>query len=80
MACAIHTSHPCIPFAQVADAQVVRDRTTGQSRGFGFVTFIDADVARTVQSSEHSFDGAPPRRAAAPNAFERAVPSAQAAP
>lgn len=32
-------------FGTVKDAQIVRDPTSGQSRGFGFVTYIDANVA-----------------------------------
>ena len=42
---------------QVLEAQVVRDRATNQSRGFGFVTFSDAEVALTVQRAEHTIDG-----------------------
>eukprot|EP00965_Chrysotila_dentata_P239480 6203130-Pleurochrysis_carterae.AAC.3 len=43
---------------KVSEAQVVRDRLTSQSRGFGFVTFTDEEVARQVQTSEHMIDGA----------------------
>ena len=31
------------PFGEVVDAKVILDRETGRSRGFGFVTFSDAD-------------------------------------
>jgi len=33
------------PFGEVSDAMVVRDRATGRSRGFGFVTFNDDEAA-----------------------------------
>jgi cold-inducible RNA-binding protein len=33
-------------FGEVVEAAVVNDRDTGRSRGFGFVTFADADSAR----------------------------------
>ena len=35
----------------------MRDRTTGQSRGFGFVTFVDPAVARAVMMTDHKIDG-----------------------
>ena len=46
-------------FGPVGDTQVVRDRNTGQSRGFGFVTFVDVEVSRAAQASDHMIDGAP---------------------
>jgi RNA recognition motif-containing protein len=37
-------------FGQVTDAAVLTDRTTGQSRGFGFVTFESRkDAARAIE-------------------------------
>jgi RNA recognition motif-containing protein len=33
-------------FGQVDEAKVISDRDTGRSRGFGFVTFSDAEGAR----------------------------------
>ena len=42
---------------QVSDAHVVRDRDTGQSRGFGFITFVDPAVARAVMMTDHKIDG-----------------------
>ena len=35
-------------FASVDDAQVVSDRETGRSRGFGFVTLSDSSQARAT--------------------------------
>ena len=43
--------------SQVSDAHIVRDRLTGMSRGFGFVTFVDPAVARAVQMTDHTIDG-----------------------
>ena len=36
------------PFGQVKSAQVVMDRDTGRSKGFGFVEFNDANQARAA--------------------------------
>lgn len=33
-------------FGQVTEAKVVTDRDTGRSRGFGFVTFVEANSAQ----------------------------------
>jgi cold-inducible RNA-binding protein len=37
-------------YGEVTDAKVVTDRDTGRSRGFGFVTFAQADDARQAQA------------------------------
>lgn len=42
-------------FGEVKDAKVIIDRDSGRSRGFGFVTFADANMARTAQTT---MDGA----------------------
>jgi cold-inducible RNA-binding protein len=36
------------PFGQVKSAQVVKDRDTGRSKGFGFVEMIDGNQARAA--------------------------------
>lgn len=38
-------------------AVVMKDRTTGRPRGFGFVTFKDAEVADRVVQDIHVIDG-----------------------
>jgi RNA recognition motif-containing protein len=35
-------------YGQVKDAQVVQDRDTGRSKGFGFVEMIDGNAARAA--------------------------------
>jgi RNA recognition motif-containing protein len=37
-------------FGNVDDAKVIQDRETGRSRGFGFVTFTDAEGAHAAIS------------------------------
>jgi len=37
-------------FGEVTDARVITDRETGRSRGFGFVTFAEADSARDAMA------------------------------
>jgi cold-inducible RNA-binding protein len=36
------------PFGQVKSAQVVQDRDTGRSKGFGFVEMVDGNEARAA--------------------------------
>lgn len=38
-------------FGEVTDAKVITDRETGRSRGFGFVTFENANDARTAMDA-----------------------------
>lgn len=35
-------------FGEIAEAKVILDRDTGRSRGFGFVTFNDAEAAQSA--------------------------------
>lgn len=42
-------------YGEVVQAKVIKDRDTGRSRGFGFVTFGTADDAQRAQDS---MDGA----------------------
>ncbi len=39
------------PFGEIAEAKVITDRDSGRSRGFGFVTFNDADAAEKAVSA-----------------------------
>lgn len=36
------------PFGEITDAKVISDRDTGRSRGFGFVTYANADDANSA--------------------------------
>lgn len=47
------------PFGTVRSAQVIMDRDTGRSKGFGFVEMNDANEARTAiaELSEKEHDG-----------------------
>ena len=36
------------PYGQVKSAQVIQDRDTGRSKGFGFVEMVDANQARAA--------------------------------
>ncbi len=47
------------PFGEIAEAKVVTERDTGRSRGFGFVTFVRDEDAKTSISKMHgtSLDG-----------------------
>ena len=47
------------PFGAVRSAQVIQDRDTGRSKGFGFVEMTDANEARTAiaELNEKEFSG-----------------------
>jgi len=36
------------PFGEIVEAKVISDRDTGRSRGFGFVTYSDANAAQAA--------------------------------
>lgn len=44
-------------FGDVTEAVIMRDRSTGRARGFGFVVFADAAVAERVTMEKHMIDG-----------------------
>ncbi|GAB5354036.1 hypothetical protein AAMO2058_000085400 [Amorphochlora amoebiformis] len=45
-------------FGDVQDAVIMRDVSTGRSRGFGFVTFVDEETAKKVmEEGKHEIDG-----------------------
>lgn len=44
-------------FGPISDCMVMRDGATGRSRGFGFLTFIDAASVNAVMQKEHFLDG-----------------------
>lgn len=47
------------PFGEVVEAKVIMDRDTGRSRGFGFVTYAEADSATNAVNEMNgaSLDG-----------------------
>ncbi|KAL0353535.1 UNVERIFIED_CONTAM: Heterogeneous nuclear ribonucleoprotein 1 [Sesamum angustifolium] len=44
-------------YGKVVEAVIMRDRTTGRARGFGFVVFADPAVAERVVKEKHMIDG-----------------------
>lgn len=44
-------------FGEVVEAVIMKDRTTGRARGFGFVVFADPAVAEKVVMEKHLIDG-----------------------
>ncbi|XP_076939104.1 uncharacterized protein LOC143607605 [Bidens hawaiensis] len=44
-------------FGEVIEAIIMKDRTTGRARGFGFVVFSDPAVAERVVKEKHVIDG-----------------------
>lgn len=34
------------PYGDIAEAKIIKDRESGRSKGFGFVTFINSDDAK----------------------------------
>ncbi|KAK1397123.1 Heterogeneous nuclear ribonucleoprotein 1 [Heracleum sosnowskyi] len=44
-------------YGEVVEVVIMRDRTTGRARGFGFVVFVDPAVAEKVVREKHTIDG-----------------------
>ncbi|XP_073029747.1 heterogeneous nuclear ribonucleoprotein 1-like [Primulina eburnea] len=44
-------------YGEVVEAVIMRDRSTGRARGFGFVVFADPMVAERVVKEKHVIDG-----------------------
>ncbi|KAL8136605.1 hypothetical protein V2J09_002606, partial [Rumex salicifolius] len=44
-------------YGEVVEAVIMKDRTTGRARGFGFVVFADPIVADMVVKEKHNIDG-----------------------
>ncbi|XP_077216330.1 heterogeneous nuclear ribonucleoprotein 1-like isoform X2 [Tasmannia lanceolata] len=44
-------------FGEVVEAVIMKDRTTGRARGFGFVVFAEPAVAERVVMEKHIIDG-----------------------
>lgn len=43
-------------FGEISEAKVIKDRETGRSRGFGFVTFSSDDAANSAMSEMNGKD------------------------
>lgn len=44
-------------YGEVVEAVIMKDRTTGRARGFGFVVFAEPAVAERVVLDRHTIDG-----------------------
>ncbi|KAG8366900.1 hypothetical protein BUALT_Bualt16G0016000 [Buddleja alternifolia] len=44
-------------YGEITDSVIMKDRNTGQPRGFGFVTYADPSVVDTVIEETHTFHG-----------------------
>uniref|UniRef100_H3G7Q1 RRM domain-containing protein n=1 Tax=Phytophthora ramorum TaxID=164328 RepID=H3G7Q1_PHYRM len=44
-------------YGELTDAALMKDKYTGQPRGFGFVTFADASAIDRVLDETHTLDG-----------------------
>ncbi|CAH9076471.1 unnamed protein product [Cuscuta europaea] len=44
-------------FGEIVEAVIMKDRTTGRARGFGFIIFADPSVAERVVKEKHMIDG-----------------------
>ncbi|GIL66853.1 hypothetical protein Vafri_20242 [Volvox africanus] len=61
-----------LQFGNLECAEVMKDRYTGKSRGFGFVTFVDPASATRALGVEHTIDG---RRCEAKVALPKGEPT-----
>ncbi|KAJ1422774.1 RNA-binding domain superfamily [Sesbania bispinosa] len=44
-------------YGEVMESVIMKDRTTGRARGFGFIVFSDPAVAERVTKEKHNIDG-----------------------
>ena len=44
-------------YGDLVESVIMRDRTTGRARGFGFIVFADPSVAERVIMEKHIIDG-----------------------
>lgn len=44
-------------YGEITDSVIMRDRNTGQPRGFGFITYADPSVVDKVIEDTHIFNG-----------------------
>eukprot|EP01017_Pseudomicrothorax_dubius_P041838 TRINITY_DN6751_c0_g1_i2.p1 TRINITY_DN6751_c0_g1~~TRINITY_DN6751_c0_g1_i2.p1 ORF type:complete len:178 (+),score=26.78 TRINITY_DN6751_c0_g1_i2:217-750(+) len=44
-------------YGDVIDCVLMKDKLTGKSRGFGFVTFLQPEISLELLSKEHTIDG-----------------------
>lgn len=44
-------------YGEVVEVVIMKDRTTGRARGFGFIVFADPAVAERVVREKHTIDG-----------------------
>ena len=44
-------------YGDLVESVIMRDRTTGRARGFGFIVFADPSVAERVILEKHIIDG-----------------------
>lgn len=44
-------------YGEITDSVIMKDRHTGQPRGFGFITYADPSVVDQVIEDSHIFNG-----------------------
>ncbi|CAK9209792.1 unnamed protein product [Sphagnum troendelagicum] len=52
-----HLTNHFKKYGEITDAVIMKDRSTGHPRGFGFVTFMDASACKRVVQDKHVIDG-----------------------